>query len=84
MAKKKATFEEALVELESAVGALENDEISLDQSVEEFSRGVKALKECRDALTKAEGKITKLLVGKNGEFIEKCLGITVDSLVGGE
>ena len=83
MAKKKVSFEEALKELESVIEKLEDENITLDDSVDEFSKGVKAVKECRTSLDKAKGKIIKL-IEKDGEFIEKELGITIDSLIGGE
>ncbi len=38
----------------------------------------------RSALSRAEGKITKLFAGADGEFIEKSLGISMESLTGGD
>ena len=84
MARKKVSFEEALTELETAVTELERDSIPLDEAVEQFEVGVKAVKNCRSALTRAEGKITKLFAGDDGELIEKSLGISMESLIGGE
>ncbi len=84
MARKKVSFEEALTELETAVTELERDTIPLDEAVDQFEVGVKAVKDCRSALTRAEGKITKLFAGADGELIEKSLGISMESLIGGE
>ncbi len=84
MARKKLSFEQALTELETSISALENDTIPLDEAVDQFEVGVKAVKECRNALSRAEGKITKLFEGTDGEFIEKNLGISMESLTGGD
>lgn len=83
MARKKVSFEEALNELENSINALESD-LPLDEAVDQFEKGVKAVKACRTALSSAEGKITKLFEGEDGEFIEKSLGISMESLTGGE
>lgn len=83
MTRKKISFEEALSELESSITALESD-LPLDEAVDQFEIGVKAVKECRSALARAEGKITKLFAGADGEFIEKSLGISMESLTGGD
>ncbi len=84
MARKKLSFEEALAQLGSSVTELEQDSITLDDAVEQFEIGVKAVKDCRSALSRAEGKITKLFAGADGEFIEKSLGISMESLTGGD
>ncbi len=83
MARKKVSFEEALTELETVITALETD-LPLDEAVDQFEKGVHAVQECRGALSRAEGRITKLFEGSDGQFIEKNLGITMESLVGGE
>ncbi len=58
--------------------------IPLDEAVDQFGVGIKAVKNCRAALTRAEGKITKLFAGADGELIEKSLGISMESLTGGD
>ena len=83
MSRKKVSFEEALIELETVISALETD-LPLDDAVDQFEKGVKAVQECRGALGRAEGRITKLFEGSDGQFIEKNFGITMESLVGGE
>jgi len=64
MAKKKATgfdFEQALEQLEDLVTAMEEGELSLEESLEAFEKGVKLTRECQTALKKAEQKVQILL-----------------------
>ena len=43
-------FETALAELESLVETLEQGELSLEQSLQQFERGVKLTRACQQAL----------------------------------
>ena len=58
---KKIDFEASLKELESIVTKLEDENISLEDSVKSFEEGVILVKECQKQLQKAELKIKKLL-----------------------
>ena len=58
---KKIDFEASLKELESIVAKLEDENISLEDSVQSFEVGVNLVKECQKQLQKAELKIKKLL-----------------------
>ncbi len=49
-----------------------------------FESGVNLMRTCKKHLNSAEGKIKELLLGENGEFITKDLGIDLNSLTGGE
>ncbi|MBD3314617.1 MAG: exodeoxyribonuclease VII small subunit [Chitinivibrionales bacterium] len=84
MAPRKKTFEQALNELESVIEKLEGDELTLDEALSGFENGVKLIRTCDTHLKSAEGKLRELLKSEDGEFIEKVLGITLDSVVGGE
>ena len=57
---KKIDFEASLKELESIVTKLEDENISLEDSVKSFEEGVILVKECQKQLQKAELKIKKL------------------------
>ena len=59
MAKTK-TLETAFDELESTIAALENPDITLDESLKLYQQGVKLLKYCNDAIDKVEKKIIEL------------------------
>lgn len=65
-----ADFEAALAELESIVEALEQGELSLDESLQRFERGVQLTRACQTALKNAEQKVDILLrkTGTAGEF----------------
>ena len=72
MAKKTSTktapadFESALKELEALVERMEQGELSLEQSLGDFERGVELYRTCREALDAAEQKV-RMLVEKSGE-----------------
>ena len=65
-----ADFEAALAELEAIVEALEQGELSLDESLQRFERGVQLTRACQAALKNAEQKVEVLLrkTGATGEF----------------
>lgn len=56
-----ARFDEALGELESLVETLEQGDLSLDESLAHFERGVGLARECRASLQSAEQKVQILL-----------------------
>lgn len=56
-----ARFEEALAELEQLVENLEGGDLSLEDSLSQFERGVSLARECRDSLAAAEQKVQVLL-----------------------
>lgn len=57
-------FEKSLSELEKIVNSLESSEISLDESIKLFEKGVELSNKCRITLETAEKKITKLTDAK--------------------
>jgi len=64
--KKVATlFEDALTELEQLVNQLEQGDISLEESLKSFERGVNLTRTCQKALQEAEQKV-QILLEKNG------------------
>jgi len=68
MEEKQPTFEDALAELEKIIGDLETGELTLDESLERYERGIKALNACRKVLGEAERKIQLLLRTSEGEL----------------
>ncbi len=67
MARKKAVnFEEALEELESLVEQMEDGDLSLEESLAAFEKGVRIARECQDALKQAEQRV-QILLQQNGE-----------------
>lgn len=61
-----ARFEQALHELEQLVEQLEQGDLTLEQSLAQFERGVSLARECRDSLNAAEQKV-QLLLESEGE-----------------
>ena len=65
------SFEKALEELENIVEKLEKGELSLNESLALFEKGVKLARYLRDELEKAEKKVEILLKDEKGEIKEK-------------
>ena len=59
MAEKK--FEKALEELEEIVKKMEEGNVSLEESLKAFEKGIKLSRFCADKLDKAERKVDILL-----------------------
>ena len=68
MAKKKSTapFEDALKELETLVEKMERGDLSLEESLKDFERGVALTRQCQQALQEAEQKV-EILLEKDGQ-----------------
>ena len=58
------SFEDALTELESLVATLEQGELTLEQSLAAFERGVKLSRTCQKALDSAEQRV-RILTGES-------------------
>lgn len=58
------TFEEALAELEAIVDQLERGDLSLQDSLQSFERGVALTAVCQRALSQAEQRV-EMLTGKD-------------------
>lgn len=56
-----ADFERSLAELEAIVDKLEHGDLSLDDSLRHFERGVQLTRSCQSALKQAEQKVEILL-----------------------
>ena len=61
-----ADFEKSLDELEKLVRDLEQGELSLEQSLAAFERGVKLTRECQSALKSAEQRVEQLVQSSDG------------------
>ena len=64
-------FEAALSELEQIVQRLEQGELSLEESLRQFERGVELTRGCQKALRQAEQKIRILAKKQDGEIVEQ-------------
>jgi exodeoxyribonuclease VII small subunit len=64
-------FEAALSELEQIVLRLEQGELSLEESLRQFERGVELTRGCQKSLRQAEQKIRILAKKQDGELVEQ-------------
>ncbi|GAK33650.1 exodeoxyribonuclease 7 small subunit [Iodidimonas nitroreducens] len=59
-------FEDALKELEQIVGRLEQGSVSLEQSIDIYTRGSFLKRHCENKLKRAEERIEKITLNKEG------------------
>ena len=60
------SFEEAMAELESLVGALEGSNTALEESIKLSQRGADLKKHCEMKLKEAEEKVAQITFGADG------------------
>lgn len=70
MAEKK-TFEQSISELEGIVAKLEGGNVTLDESLELFEKGIKLSKSCQQMLDAAEKKVSILMTNDDGEIVKE-------------
>ncbi|WP_034446578.1 exodeoxyribonuclease VII small subunit [Butyrivibrio sp. AE2032] len=58
--EKKLSIEEAFSEIDDKIKALENDDISLEDSFKEYQQGMELLKYCHEAIAEVEKKVQKI------------------------
>ncbi len=66
--RKEPGLEEAFVQLEETVAALEQEEISLEESFRIYKEGMELLKKCNQAIDQVEKKV--LVLNEDGETHE--------------
>lgn len=62
--KKNFQFEESLAQLEELVEQMEDGDLSLEDSLKAFEKGIKLTRECQQALKQAEQKVQLLMENK--------------------
>lgn len=62
------TFEQSITELEEIVEQLENGDVTLDESLGLFEKGIKLSKSCQKMLDTAEKKVSILMMNDDGEL----------------
>lgn len=67
---KLPDFEKQLSELEKIVADMERGEMTLEESLQAYERGVKLTRECQAALDSAQQRID-VLTEKNGIVVEE-------------
>ena len=61
------SFEQAIKELTGIVGKIEQGQIPLQDSLEQYERGMALIKHCRAILQKAEKRIEKIATEEKSE-----------------
>lgn len=62
-------FEEAMKQLEETVTKLESGDVSLEEAMELFEKGVGLSKMCQKLLSEAQLKVTKLIAESDSEVL---------------
>jgi len=57
---EKMTFEQAIQQLKGIVDRIEQGEIPLQDSLEQYEKGMALIRHCRDILQKAEKRIERI------------------------
>ncbi|MBF0715741.1 exodeoxyribonuclease VII small subunit [Gemelliphila palaticanis] len=63
----KNSFEDKLLELENIIKNLESNELSLDDSLEQYKNGIDIIKSCNLIIKNAEEEVSKLSEELNNE-----------------
>lgn len=64
-------FEKAMAELEQLVSQMEDGDLSLDDSLQAFERGIKLTRQCQQALSQAELKVKTLTADNSLEDLKQ-------------
>ena len=67
MAVKKQSYEENIAQIDEILEKLESEELSLDDSIAEYEKAIKLIKDSEKLLEVGEGKVMKVLE-KNGKL----------------
>ena len=66
MATKKQSYEENITQIDEILEKLESEKLSLDDSISEYEKAIKLIKDSEKLLEAGEGKVMKVLE-KNGK-----------------
>lgn len=61
------SFEEALDQLRTLVGAVERGDAKLDEAIESYAKGTALRQHCQNKLAEAKAKIEQLTFGADGQ-----------------
>jgi exodeoxyribonuclease VII small subunit len=69
MAKKSENFENMMNKLEEIASVMDNEQLTLEQSMKYYEEGIKLCNKLYKSLNEAEGKIKVLMEGKEENFL---------------
>ena len=64
------SFEDSLSELEKIVTDLEHGDVSLDDALKQFERGIKLVRNSQNKLENAQQKVTVLMQQEGGDTLK--------------
>ncbi|WP_251520973.1 MULTISPECIES: exodeoxyribonuclease VII small subunit [Staphylococcus] len=67
MTNENQSFEDMMKELENIVQKLDNENVSLEESLNLYQRGMKLSANCDETLKEAEQKVNELMTENNEE-----------------
>ncbi len=76
---KGPNFESNLIELESLVEQMERGDLSLEDALTQFERGIGLLKTCQQALQAAEQKVQLLTKADDNESLVELSPLAADA-----
>lgn len=68
MAKKSDSFEDMMKKLEEIAGIMDNEQLTLEQSMKYYEEGIKLCNKLYKTLNEAEGKVKILTNDREEEF----------------
>ena len=71
-------FEDSLKQLEDLVERLEGGEVSLEESLQDFERGVALVHTLRERLDQAQQRVDKVVEQEGGETAAESMDLTND------
>lgn len=77
MEKNNLSYEKAIEELEEILKKMEGDDLSLNEILEKFKRGIYLYNHCNGILNRMEGEIKILLRDEEGNLNEEDFGMEV-------
>ncbi len=58
--EQELSLEEAFVQIEEVIAHLETEEITLEESFQEYNRGMQLLQHCNNAIDRVEKKVLQI------------------------
>ena len=71
MSEAAFNFEASLAELETIVAQMERGDLTLEDSLQAFERGIALTRGCQGALSQAEQKVNLLMQDAQGRVVEQ-------------
>ena len=68
---EKLSFEQALEQLDQIVSKLEDGSAKLEESIDEYTRGIQLKKQCEAKLKEATMKVEQISIDKDGKISKK-------------